>query len=229
MGIIGRQILMGMFDTIYAELVCPFCGWQYRHTPLSWEQAKRECEERKEGELKYAQPPDNPWDQLIRHTQALQARADGYTVEEGKHEQEDILAWNEQLDSPKNIERWRTCKELGLAEIQTEAFDSILGIYPVHWGHYFIEEGFPYQGCREKNAREYVKAWIEINPQVMLGKPVIRGTRIMVELILRKLSEGATETDLLEAYPKLSRQDIRAALAYAARTVSHEEIMVQIN
>jgi uncharacterized protein (DUF433 family) len=51
----------------------------------------------------------------------------------------------------------------------------------------------------------------------------------MVELILRKLSEGATETDLLEAYPKLTRQDIRAALAYAARTVSHEEISAQIN
>ena len=51
----------------------------------------------------------------------------------------------------------------------------------------------------------------------------------MVELILRKLSEGATETDLLEAYPKLTRQDIRAALAYAARTVSHEEIIAQIN
>jgi uncharacterized protein (DUF433 family) len=76
---------------------------------------------------------------------------------------------------------------------------------------------------------DIIRERIEINPQVMLGKPVIRGTRIMVELILRKLSEGATETDLLEAYPKLTRQDIRAALAYAARTVSHEEIIAQIN
>ncbi len=47
---------------------------------------------------------------------------------------------------------------------------------------------------------------IEINPKVMMGKPVIRGTRLTVELILRKLSEGATERDLLEAYPKLTRQ-----------------------
>lgn len=53
---------------------------------------------------------------------------------------------------------------------------------------------------------------IEINPQVMLGKPVIRGTRITVELILRKLSEGASEKDLLEAYPKLRREDIQAAI-----------------
>jgi putative transcriptional regulator len=159
---------MGMFDTIYAELICPFCGRQYHHTPLSWEQAKRECEERKEGELKYAQPPANPWDELFRHTQAMRARADGYPVREGKYEQEDILAWIEQLDSPTYIERWRTRKELGLAEIQTKAFDSILGMYfvgdevPAHWGHYFIEEGFPCQGCRQKNEREYVNAWIEI-------------------------------------------------------------------
>jgi len=159
---------MGMFDTIYAELVYPFCGCQYLHSPLSWEQAKRECEERKEGELKYTQPPDNPWDELFRHTQAMRARADGFTLGEGMHEQEDILAWIEQLDSPENLERWRTRKELGLAEIQTKAFDSVLEMYfvgdevPAHWGHYFIEEGFPCQGCREKNEREYVKAWIEI-------------------------------------------------------------------
>jgi uncharacterized protein (DUF433 family) len=59
---------------------------------------------------------------------------------------------------------------------------------------------------------------IEVNPRVMLGKPVIRGTRIPVELILRKLSEGATEDDLVDAYPRLSRQDIQAAMGYAADT-----------
>lgn len=55
---------------------------------------------------------------------------------------------------------------------------------------------------------------IEIDPRVMMGKPVIRGTRIPVELLLRKISEGATETDLLDAYPRLEREDIRAAVAY---------------
>ena len=68
---------------------------------------------------------------------------------------------------------------------------------------------------------------IEINPDVMLGKPVIRGTRIPVELIIRKLSEGATEADLLDEYPRLGREDIRAALAYAADTVAHETIVLQ--
>ncbi len=53
---------------------------------------------------------------------------------------------------------------------------------------------------------------IEINPDVMLCKPVIRGTRIPVELILRKLSEGATEADLLKAYPRLTIADIQAVV-----------------
>ena len=67
---------------------------------------------------------------------------------------------------------------------------------------------------------------IEVNPRVMLGKPVIRGTRIPVELILRKLSEGATEDDLVDAYPRLSRQDIQAAIGYAADTLAHEETLL---
>jgi uncharacterized protein (DUF433 family) len=66
---------------------------------------------------------------------------------------------------------------------------------------------------------------IEINPAVMLGKPVIRGTRIKVELILRKLAEGATEADLLDAYPNLTIDDIRAAISYAADGIAHEELI----
>mgnify|MGYP001568873847 FL=1 len=64
---------------------------------------------------------------------------------------------------------------------------------------------------------------IEVNPKVMLGKPVIRGTRIPVELLLRKLGEGATEAQLLDAYPRLTREDIRAAMTYAAHALAHEE------
>jgi len=57
----------------------------------------------------------------------------------------------------------------------------------------------------------------------MSGKPVIRGTRLPVELILRKISEGASEDDLLDAYPRLKRTDIRAAAAFAADALAHEE------
>jgi len=67
---------------------------------------------------------------------------------------------------------------------------------------------------------------IAIDPDVMQGKPVIRGTRIAVDLLLRKLSEGATQADLLDAYPHLTAEDIRAALAYAADAVSHEDIVL---
>ena len=63
---------------------------------------------------------------------------------------------------------------------------------------------------------------IEINPAVMLGKPVVRGTRIPVEVILRKLGEGATEADLLEAYPRLVREDIQSALSYAVDSLLFE-------
>jgi uncharacterized protein (DUF433 family) len=66
---------------------------------------------------------------------------------------------------------------------------------------------------------------IEVNPRVMLGKPVIRGTRIPVELILRKLGEGASEADVLNAYPQLTREDIQAAMRYAADTLAHEEVV----
>ena len=62
---------------------------------------------------------------------------------------------------------------------------------------------------------------IEVNPEIMLGKPVIRGTRVTVELLLRKLSEGASEAEILEAYPHLTRDDIKAAIAYAADTIAH--------
>jgi len=66
---------------------------------------------------------------------------------------------------------------------------------------------------------------IALNPKVMLGKPVIRGTRIPVELIVRKLSEGADERALLEAYPNLTPDDIHAALRYAADSLAHEEVI----
>ena len=67
---------------------------------------------------------------------------------------------------------------------------------------------------------------IDINPAVMMGKPVIRGTRITVELILRKLAEGASEAELIADYPHLTIEDIRAAVAYGAASVAHEEVVL---
>ena len=64
--------------------------------------------------------------------------------------------------------------------------------------------------------REELLKRISIDPAVCFGKPCIRGTRIWVSLIVENLAEGLTEGELLEAYPQLKVEDIRAALAYAA-------------
>lgn len=64
---------------------------------------------------------------------------------------------------------------------------------------------------------------IEINPKVMLGKPVIKGTRIPVEIVIRKLGQGMTSDELLDAYSNLKKEDIQAALLYAADVLAHEE------
>ncbi len=69
------------------------------------------------------------------------------------------------------------------------------------------------------NALHYTERII-VNPEIMRGKPVIKGTRITVELILRKLSEGMTMEELLNAYPNLKKEDILAALSYSADVIS---------
>ncbi len=63
-----------------------------------------------------------------------------------------------------------------------------------------------------KNWRDH----ISIDPNVCHGKPCIRGTRIWVSLIVDNLAAGATEQEILDSYPSLTKEDIRAALAYAA-------------
>jgi len=72
---------------------------------------------------------------------------------------------------------------------------------------------------------EQIAERIVINPQIMVGKPIIRGTRIPVELILRMFAQGISEKEILGEYPRLQIADIRAALAYAAQTLAHEDIL----
>ncbi|MBZ0258899.1 DUF433 domain-containing protein [bacterium] len=69
------------------------------------------------------------------------------------------------------------------------------------------------------------KDYIEQQSGVMLGKPVIKGTRLTVELILESLAEGATESDLLEAHPRLRPEHIQAVHAYAAASLSADKIL----
>jgi uncharacterized protein (DUF433 family) len=66
---------------------------------------------------------------------------------------------------------------------------------------------------------------IALDPAIMMGKPCIKGTRITVELVLRKLGAGRSFADLLEAYPQLTEEDLRAALAFAADYLEHETVI----
>lgn len=65
---------------------------------------------------------------------------------------------------------------------------------------------------------------IEINPDIMMGKPVIKGTRITVELILEELSAGKTIDELIEAFPRLDRAAVLAALSFAADALKGEKV-----
>ena len=67
---------------------------------------------------------------------------------------------------------------------------------------------------------------IVIDPAIMLGKPVIKGTRVTVELILRKLSDGLTIDQLLSSYSHLTKEDVYAALTFASDLIANEEIIV---
>jgi uncharacterized protein (DUF433 family) len=65
---------------------------------------------------------------------------------------------------------------------------------------------------------------IAVDPKIMLGKPVIKGTRLPVEIIVEKIAYGATVVDLKKDYPFLKEEDIRAALLYAAKRIANEEV-----
>lgn len=65
---------------------------------------------------------------------------------------------------------------------------------------------------------------ITINPKVMLGKPTIRGLRITVEQLLRALSRGVSELELLEEYPELEKEDFQAVFAYVTGLVEEEQV-----
>jgi uncharacterized protein (DUF433 family) len=67
--------------------------------------------------------------------------------------------------------------------------------------------------------------WIERKPGVLGGKTVVKGTRITVELILERLGDGWTETQLIDSYPHLRPEHIRAAQSYAAAALAGDEII----
>ena len=72
--------------------------------------------------------------------------------------------------------------------------------------------------------RRSYEARITVDPEIMVGKPVIKGTRIPVELVLRHLAQNPDVEDLLAAYPRLTLDDVKACLEYAEALVEGEEV-----
>ncbi len=69
---------------------------------------------------------------------------------------------------------------------------------------------------------------ITFNKDILYGKPLIRGMRISVEMILELLAKGATEEEILEDYPELEQADLRAALLYAHHMVARENVFERV-
>jgi len=67
---------------------------------------------------------------------------------------------------------------------------------------------------------------IEVNPAICSGKPIVRGTRIMVRNILGMVAGGYTVERIVESYPELSREDVAAALEYAARVIDEDQAVL---
>lgn len=78
--------------------------------------------------------------------------------------------------------------------------------------------------CDALKAEERLLNRIVVNPKVMTGKPIIKGTRIPVEQVLRLLAQGLSSDEILKDYPHLKKDDIMAALLYAAKVMGKEEV-----
>ncbi len=65
---------------------------------------------------------------------------------------------------------------------------------------------------------------VVLNPEVLAGKPVIRGTRLAVTFIIDLLAQGWTEREILDNYPGISREDINACLAYASEVLNAQKV-----
>jgi uncharacterized protein (DUF433 family) len=68
---------------------------------------------------------------------------------------------------------------------------------------------------------------ITLDPEIMMGKPCVKGTRIPVYVLLQKMAAGETEAELLKAYPQLSKADLTGVLEYAARLAAEEIVLAE--
>ncbi len=78
------------------------------------------------------------------------------------------------------------------------------------------------------NTEDELLSRITVNPKIMPGKPVLKGTRITVELVLRLLAQGLSAEEILKDHPHLTREDITAVLLYAAKMESEEVYPIKV-
>jgi uncharacterized protein (DUF433 family) len=88
----------------------------------------------------------------------------------------------------------------------------------------FLNSVNNFDGQRKMEAEKDLLDRITANPEIFGGKPIIRGMRISVELILSLLAQGATVDSILSDYPDLEPEDIRACLAYAHAIIAHDKL-----
>jgi uncharacterized protein (DUF433 family) len=74
------------------------------------------------------------------------------------------------------------------------------------------------------NTEEELLERIVVNPKIMGGKPIVKGTRITVEQVLKLLAQGLSSTEIVKDYPHLTKDDISAVLLYAAKIAGEEEV-----
>ncbi len=82
------------------------------------------------------------------------------------------------------------------------------------------------------NEEDHAMTWqdrITVDPKILVGKPVVRGTRLAVEFIIDLLAQGWTEKQILDSYPGLVRDDISACLKYASETLKSERVYLTVS
>jgi hypothetical protein len=179
-----KEKQMSMNDTVFAELDCPFCGKQYRHHTMTWEEAESELKHSKQFQLELRQ-------QILRGekiplvSQELWASLDDFS---------DVDLWIAQIDSSENIEAYRMQPQLGLAEIPTQEFDCLdLEFYigsdvPTYSGHFYIPGLYKCAGCSSDEENVLVKVWLEIKD------------RKLTAVLVQNLETGLPEKEIHPAH-----------------------------
>lgn len=152
---------MGMFDSCYFELTCPFCGYEYKYSPPTYDKAKADLDKwRVDAEDDYTNTTKSPFNKW---------RFLGMSPEE-------VKIYLENMNSDEAVRKYISGKQWGLCEVQTKEFESTLANYFIgdlagyaHYGHYFVSEGFLCKGCCYNASQPYreVSCWIEMDSHII--------------------------------------------------------------